>query len=307
MSVDITDASTCDNWSKMISREAVIERLSDVVEVHDLTCISERSPQRPTVWRVETGNETFALKIHVQESNFNRERNIYERHIADRGEGQFPTLVKALPSYPPALLLTWSSGEIFDRAKFQTKKQELKVFQTVGEILRTVHGWQVARKNRDQLVEKTLSDCWSRLKRMKAHLPPAVSNWVHKSVRATDWDELPLGMCHHDFSPSNWIVDTEPGTNVVLIDFEYSSVDFFAMDVMKLWEGPFRTRADRVRAFSSGYRDAAKIDRRFVRALAPVYGLAKLDRSRRIKNKEHEAHAARFLERAAASDSWLSA
>lgn len=260
------------------------------------------------VWRVSGPWGVYALKLYNGQGKYEQERKAYRDWLprAENLSGMTPSLIAEFPEQPPALLLSWVTGQMFTEIHFASASDELFVFHAAGLLLARLHDIEVnitaARSHAAFVREKIVR----RSHALRGELADSVLDWALRIANGPGWEQMRLGYCHRDFSPRNWLIDTRVQPfQVSLIDFEHSAVDFCAMDVMKLWDGPFIGHRDRRRAFYAGYGRTVEDDARSVALLAPAHGLAIVNWSLEFSRADYLAHGKEFLRRAAASHEWM--
>lgn len=269
--------------------------------------VHQWTPDSSVIWRADTQDAAYSLKVHAASEKYRQELAAY-RDWLPRADGlAAPSLVAAFEGTPPALLLSWAPGKLFGDMKFASLGEELAVFELAGDLLKRLHALQPGSSGSTNLSTTVREKILRRSHTLRGELPDLVLDWARSAASSPEWDNgIPAGYCHRDFSPRNWIIDVSLGSpRVTLIDFEHAAVDYLAMDVMKLWDGPFVGRADRRRAFYAGYGRRIEEDAPFVRLLAAAHGLAIVDWSLRNSRSDYLAHGRQFLQRAATGDAWM--
>ena len=265
------------------------------------------SPDSSVIWRAESRDASYSLKVHATQEKYAQELSAY-RDWLPRADGlAAPALIAAFDGQPPALLLSWAHGALFWDTKPASLDDELAIFESAGRVLRRLHAIPGGSDAAADLATRVREKLLRRSRALRGELPDFVLDWARAAANAPEWDGgMPVGFCHRDFSPRNWIVNEQPGSaRVTLIDFEHAAVDYLAMDVMKLWDGPFVGRPDRRRAFYAGYEHSIEEDAPFVRLLAAAHGLAIVEWSLRHSRSDYLSHGRQFLERAARGDAWM--
>lgn len=266
------------------------------------------------LWRVVTPTAAYALKVYVAKDRYLQERRAYEGWLAKlEAERAVPRAV--VPHCEAAfdgesdgevgaLLLSWVRGHMW--LSGHAAVSELAVYESAGRCLASLHGLSCPElavvDHRDRVRAKTIR----RAEQLRGLVGERVFRWAVQTAESAAWDALEVGYCHRDYSPRNWLVDVEHGLDhVTVIDFEHSEWDYYATDVMKLWDGPFIGHPQRSRAFYVGYGRPLEEHLPALRLLAAPHGLAIASWSQLANNPEYLAHGREFLERCCRDPDWM--
>ncbi len=261
----------------------------------------------PVIWRVRSGEGDFALKVHIAADKHSQELSAYETWLPGlEGLAEcVPRLRASLQGEPGALLLSWIDGEMWDRTQIE-ETEEVLLYEKAGSCLARLHRVYVPQEPAATLRVSVREKIVSRAETARTVVGADVSTWAIDKAESDGWDEIPVGYCHRDFSPRNWMVSSnEAGRQLSVLDFEHAAVDYLPMDVMKLWDGPFIGRPKRLRAFYAGYGACESEHVAAIRLLAAAHGLAIVAWSVRAGSEDYLRHGIDFLRRCARDDDWM--
>jgi Ser/Thr protein kinase RdoA (MazF antagonist) len=261
---------------------------------------------RAKVWRVTGAGVQCALKVHLYQDLFRQESEAYRLWISRARIRSVPMLVAALPGAEPALLLSWIDGTMFDDAELSLAA-DLSVFEQAGSFLRAFHSTaNIQTDCHDRLTGLVRSKIINRCDRFRRHLPDEIILWAQRAAESEDWPAVPVGMCHRDFSPRNWMVNPHPHRpHLTVFDFENVEAYFLADDFLKLWDRHFIGRPDRRQAFYSGYGARLEYVLWHLRLMAPVHGLALMAWGADCESRAYFDMGRAFLDRAARNRDWM--
>ncbi|WP_354639988.1 aminoglycoside phosphotransferase family protein [Kitasatospora camelliae] len=182
----------------------------------------------PYLWEVadEVGGRWFA-KRHSKELSYLREVHAYQHATAALPPGR----VAALHAHDADALLV-VTGAVDGTALRHTPltaRQRPEAYRQAGKLLRKLHDQplpDVASPGDERDVP------WPQERERALNLAREVGLGIEDlalldTAMAVPPPVLPLVVCHGDFSPRNWIVDTTSGDGMLvrLIDFERSQVE----------------------------------------------------------------------------------
>ncbi len=230
----------------------------------------------PEVWRVSGRESHYALKVHRTANKYTQEREAYARWLPglDGFASHAPELMACFDDAPGALLMSWINGDIMSRVTL-TREQESTLYEQAGHCLAKLHRAQVGLELIATHHDKVRRKAAARAEALREIIGKDVSDWALTMIDLDAWDRIPVGYCHRDYSPRNWMVSLgKDGWRLSVIDFEHADVDHLPVDVMKLWDGPFIGHAERSSAFYRGYGIDEEEHVTAVRLLAVSHGLA---------------------------------
>ena len=252
------------------------------------------------VWRLDfaTCDNVRArvfLKAWRQSGKFARER----RALQEWGEPlsatyRVPRILAGLPG--AALLLTAVPGERVDMQE-RAPALEQSIHEQAGRFLSALHAvpWEDTDISLSEAYEKRAAT-WA--VRAQAHLEQPVIQRVQDRIRAALplLDKVRRVPCHRDFSPRNWLVDSE-GV-VGFIDFEHARPDVRMGDFERLWSRVWPDRPDLEEAFRAGYGQILTAeDLELLQHLAALAALSTVVWAREHADPEFAAHGLSVLKR----------
>lgn len=219
--------------------------------------------------RDQAGHEWF-LKQHREHARYLAEATAYQRWVPALGD-RAPTL-RAHDPARRAVILTALPGS---PAPWPTPTSdpahaaaETALHRQAGVLLRRLHSAHTTSPQPD--------DAATRLDEFDQLTGPAADLFTHRELGFARAEietlaDLPaprLVPCHRDYSMRNWLV--EHG-ELRILDFEWTRLDVWVADLVRLHLGAWRTRPDLRDAFLDGYgsdRDLADTEQARLRACA---------------------------------------
>ncbi|MBV9139485.1 MAG: aminoglycoside phosphotransferase family protein [Pseudonocardiales bacterium] len=208
------------------------------------------------VWRAASGTDEVYVKRSPTPENYAREVHAYE-HAARFAPHEIPRLLATDPGL--RAIMTSPLPGLIVRGLCLTAEGESRVHELAGRLLRRWHDLPEppsarARKVIRASVTEQADEAAACLERTAEHLTDAQRALVAQVSRELPRlvEDLPVVFRHGDYSPRNWLWDTERGTHG-LIDFEQSDHGIAVEDFVWLCGAVWPTRPDLKTAFLAGY------------------------------------------------------
>jgi aminoglycoside phosphotransferase (APT) family kinase protein len=234
------------------------------------------------VWEVRLADgEVCFLREHTQIRKFRQELRAYQDWLG-RLVGSVPRLLGSTggetpqtdSAQPLALLTTRSPGDVVATMEL-SPHEEGEAFEQAGRFLRALHDLEVGDCDPVGLDEALRQRLESWCQRGTGILTPDERDWaLQRFGDGQAFRGLSRVVCHRDFQPGNWMFDPR-GDHFEVIDFEHTGPDFWLVDVLKLWDGPWVQREDLEDRFWEGYgRRLGDDDRSRLELLAILHAVA---------------------------------
>jgi Ser/Thr protein kinase RdoA (MazF antagonist) len=247
------------------------------------------------VWELNSAaGGTAFLKQHKQDRKFKQELGAY-RHWAPALAPYTPQLLGVYETKPAALLLAGVPGRLIEGLELDPQ-EELDVYRQAGRFLRRLHDLPFADDDPMPPEEALRVRAAAWCERAAAVVDEEIIAWVREELMvAGRFDGLRRSPCHRDLSPRNWLYERDTGRFSV-IDFEHARSDVWLIDLLKLWDGPWRGRPELEQAFFEGYgRALSERERAQLGAMGALHALSTVVWSRDHQDAEYERHGWRLL------------
>jgi Ser/Thr protein kinase RdoA (MazF antagonist) len=209
------------------------------------------------VWRVASNTGEAYIKLSPTPQDYAREVHAYQHAASALAADEAPRLLAADPGLQ-AIMTTPLPGQIV-RGLSLPAATEARVHELAGRLLRRWHDHpdpapaQVRESVMASMAEQA-KEATACLEPTAEHLTDAQRALVQEVSRDLPGlaESLPLVFRHGDYSPRNWLWDTERGTHG-LIDFEKAAHGLAVEDLVWLYGAVWPTRPDLKTAFLTGY------------------------------------------------------
>lgn len=234
-------------------RQWVEDRLPGIATVVDVSWNRDSS----MVWRVASDTAEVFVKIHPTAESHGREVRAYQHAERALPSDGAPRLLAADPAL--RAVMTSPLPGVVVRGLSLEPAVESRVHESAGRLLRRWHDGSTPPSTRERVDVRTAlatqaEEAGECLVRTADHLTDAQSSLVRQASRELPdlADQLPIVFCHGDYSPRNWLWDSERG-GCGLIDFERAHHDIAVTDLVWLCGAVWPGRRDLEEAFLTGY------------------------------------------------------
>ncbi len=228
------------------------------------------------VWKLrsESGQTDYYLKSHRQAGKWRGEVNAYRAGwAASLGPNFAPRLLAYRDgdnTRPRAVLLSALRGEVMEKVPLGVDA-ERAAWRKAGAALRHLHDCAVntwfggCDENGDsegatpetdpvRFVAGGVEAYIARCERFGG-LDTGAIDWARETLPG--WADSLTGEtpvpCHRDYTPRNWLAESESGAWTGVIDFEHARWDVRARDLARSFDHDFVARPDLQDAFFAGY------------------------------------------------------
>lgn len=208
--------------------------------------------------------------------------------------GRCPELIAAHDDLR-TLIVTAVDGVLAQDAELDADG-ELDVYRQAGRFLADLHALEIDGDVDHVAVFVDRAERW--VQRATDIVDAADRAWVMARITETvpTLHAIRRGPCHRDYTPRNWVIDTD--ATVRVIDFGHTRVDYWILDVDKLWSDQWIDRPAREAAFWDGYGTRPTHEESNVlEAVSALGALSTIVWSREHDDIRYEAHGRAHLAR----------
>ncbi|MEU3975180.1 phosphotransferase enzyme family protein [Streptomyces bacillaris] len=236
------------------------------------------------VWKVRTGHNEVFVKLYPSTEKYEREVMGCEHATRALAADEAPRLLATDPERP-AVILSALPGRVVRGLPLE-QAEEQQVHRLAGDLLRRWHDApepisDIEHQRIMASVTTQADEAATILDRLGDQLSPAEQDLVRDVARDLPGlaQALPLAYRHGDYSPRNWLWNSEPTPgHHSLIDFEESAQGLPVEDLVWLCGAAWPTRPDLRDAFLTGYgRPLSSTEQRALVLLTARLGVSYLN------------------------------